>query len=37
LAVGAETPSLLAGLIVDADGNRMTPSHATKKAERYRY
>jgi site-specific DNA recombinase len=27
----------LAGLIVDADGNRMTPSHATKKAKRYRY
>jgi hypothetical protein len=29
--------SLLAGLIVDADGNRMTPSHATKRAKRYRY
>jgi hypothetical protein len=26
----AEAPSLLAGLIVDADGNRMTPSHAKK-------
>ena len=25
LAVGAEAPSLLAGLIVDSDGNRMTP------------
>jgi DNA invertase Pin-like site-specific DNA recombinase len=37
LAVGAEAPSLLAGLIVDADGNRMTPTHATKKAKRYRY
>jgi site-specific DNA recombinase len=37
LAVGAEAPSLLAGLIVDADGNRMTPSHATKRAKRYRY
>ena len=37
LAVGAEAPSLLAGLIVDADGNRMTPAHATKKAKRYRY
>jgi site-specific DNA recombinase len=35
--VGAEAPSLLAGLIVDADGNRMTPAHATKKAKRYRY
>src|ERR1700731_2577079 len=37
LAVGAEAPSLLAGLIVDAAGNRMTPTHATKKAMRYRY
>jgi site-specific DNA recombinase len=37
LAVGAEAPGLLAGLIVDADGNRMTPTHATKKAKRYRY
>ena len=37
LAVGAEAPSLLAGLIVDSDGNRMTPTHATKKVKRYRY
>jgi site-specific DNA recombinase len=37
LAVGAEAPSLLAGLIVDAGGNPMTPTHATKKAKRYRY
>jgi hypothetical protein len=37
LAVGAEAPSLLAGLIVDAGGNRMTPAHATKRAKRYRY
>ena len=37
LAVGAEAPSLLAGLIVDAGGHRMTPAHATKKAKRYRY
>ena len=37
LAVGAEAPSLLAGLIVDAGGDRMTPTHATKKAKRYRY
>jgi site-specific DNA recombinase len=37
LAVGAEAPSLLAGLIADAGGNRMTPAHATKKAKRYRY
>ncbi len=28
LAVGAEAPSPLAGLIVDADGSRMTPTHA---------
>jgi hypothetical protein len=31
LAVGAEAPSLLAGLIVDAGGNRMTPTHAQRK------
>ena len=37
LAVGAEAPSLLAGLIVDADGNPMTSTHATKRAKRYRY
>jgi site-specific DNA recombinase len=35
LAVGAEAPSLLAGLIVDAGGNWMTPIHATKRAKRY--
>ena len=33
----AEAPSLLAGLIVDADGNPMTSTHATKRAKRYRY
>ena len=37
LAVGAEAPSLLAGLIVDADGSRMTPTHATKSAKRCYY
>jgi site-specific DNA recombinase len=37
LAVGAEAPSPLAGLIVDADGNPMTSTHATKRAKRYRY
>ena len=37
LAVGTEAPSLLAGLIVDSDGNRMTPTHAVKKGKRYRY
>src|SRR6202043_4154196 len=30
-------PSLLAGLLFDGDGNRMTPSHAVKKGRRYRY
>jgi len=30
-------PSLLAGMLVDAAGNRMTPSYADKKGTRYRY
>src|SRR6202022_3245175 len=30
-------PSLLAGLLFDGDGNRITPSHAVKKGTRYRY
>ncbi|MBY0224982.1 MAG: recombinase family protein [Hyphomicrobium sp.] len=33
----ADEPSLLAGLIVDGDGQRMTPTHAMKKGRRYRY
>ena len=33
----AAEPSLLAGLMVDADGERLTPSHAVKKGRRYRY
>ena len=33
----AEDPSLLAGLIYDDSGQRMTPSHANKKGTRYRY
>ena len=37
LAVGAEAPSLLSGLIFDGDGNRMTPTHANKRGRRYRY
>src|SRR6202163_2864189 len=37
VAVGADAPSQPAGLIVDSDGNRMAPTHATKKAKRYRY
>ncbi|WP_266349687.1 IS3 family transposase [Kaistia dalseonensis] len=35
--VNADEPSLLAGLLFDADGNRMTPTHASKKGVRYRY
>jgi site-specific DNA recombinase len=30
-------PSLLAGMLFDAEGNRMTPTHAVKKDTRYRY
>ena len=30
-------PSLLAGMLFDGDGNRMTPTHATKNGMRYRY
>ena len=37
LAVGAEAPSLLSGLIFDSDGNHMTPTHANKRGKRYRY
>ena len=33
----AKRPSLLAGLIFDEFGERLTPSHAIKKATRYRY
>jgi len=33
----AREPSLLAGLIFDASGERMTPTHANKKGRRYRY
>jgi DNA invertase Pin-like site-specific DNA recombinase len=29
--------SLLAGMLFDGDGHRMTPSHAVKKGTRYRY
>lgn len=37
LGIGAESPSLLAGLIVDAEGHRLTPTHANKRGKRYRY
>jgi site-specific DNA recombinase len=33
----ATEPSLLAGLLVDARSERLTPSHAVKKGRRYRY
>src|SRR5215831_3581018 len=33
----AAEPSLLAGLLVDGQGQRLTPSHAVKKGRRYRY
>jgi DNA invertase Pin-like site-specific DNA recombinase len=33
----AAEPSLLAGLLVDARGERFTPSHTVKKGRRYRY
>jgi site-specific DNA recombinase len=33
----AAQPSLLAGMLFDGDGNRMTPSHAVKQGTRYRY
>jgi hypothetical protein len=33
----AAEPSLLTGLLVDAWGERLTPSHAVKKGRRYRY
>src|SRR5215831_14229687 len=34
---GASEPSLLAGLLHDAGGHRMTPTHAVKGGRRYRY
>jgi site-specific DNA recombinase len=33
----AAEPSLLAGLLFDSRGERLTPSHAVKKGRRYRY
>jgi len=34
---GTHQPSLLAGILFDAAGNRMTPSYAVKQGARYRY
>jgi hypothetical protein len=38
-AIGADAkyPSLLAGLVFDDSGERLTPTHAVKKGTRYRY
>jgi len=33
----ATNPSLLAGLVYDASGDRMSPTHVNKKGTRYRY
>ncbi len=33
----ASSPSVLVGKLFDADGNRLTPTYATKGARRYRY
>jgi site-specific DNA recombinase len=33
----AASPSLLAGLLYDENGNRFTPAHAVKNGKRYRY
>jgi len=33
----ATEPSLLSGMLWDPNGGRMTPSHAVKKGQRYRY
>lgn len=35
--VSVREPSLLAGLLVTADGARLVPSHATRGSRRYRY
>ncbi|MDB5406927.1 MAG: putative resolvase [Rhodospirillales bacterium] len=34
---GTRIPSLLAGVIFDSNGDRLTPTHAVKKGKRYRY
>jgi len=37
IGIRATAPSLLAGLLEDAQGSRFTPSHAVKRGRRYRY
>src|SRR6516165_4427101 len=36
-ATRTDQPSLLAGMLFDTEGNRMTPSYAVKRSRRYRY
>jgi site-specific DNA recombinase len=35
--IRVKNPSLLAGLLFDGEGHRMTPTHAVKNGRRYRY
>ena len=37
MATNAKAPSLLSGLIYDETGDRLCPTHANKKGQRYRY
>ncbi len=37
VGLAAKAPSLLAGLLYDANGNRYTPLHTIKNGKRYRY
>jgi site-specific DNA recombinase len=37
MGAGAKSPSLLTGMVFDAAGERLTPTHAVKKGARYRY
>ena len=37
VGVGADEPSLLAGLLHESSGERLTPTHAVKGGKRYRY
>jgi hypothetical protein len=36
-SVNADAPSLLTGLVYDESGDRLCPTHANKKGQRYRY
>jgi len=37
IQLGARDPSLLAGLLYDEKGNRLTPTHTNNQGKRYRY